>query len=136
MDCVFCQIAAGALPARVVHETRDLICFFPRRPNLLGHTLITSKAHFEHIGDCNPALGTSIFTAAQRLSSHYAKALGATGFNLLNASGTDADQSVPHLHVHYFPRTPNDDLNTWPDLPRFQTDLDELLERLKVPAQG
>lgn len=132
--CPFCAIAAGEAPARIVHETDDLLCFFPLQPNVLGHTLIVTRSHHEHVGDCPVAIGSSVFAAAQELDRHYRVALGATGFNLLNASGVDAEQSVPHFHFHFFPRRPGDGLSTWPQLPTFETDLDMLHSRLRVRA--
>lgn len=132
--CVFCAIASGRTPARIVYETDRVLCFFPRRPNLLGHTLIVSREHYHHLGDCPAALGSDLTAAAQRLAEHYAGALGSTGFNLLNASGRDADQSVQHLHLHFFPRRPGDGLDTWPRLPPFDTDLDALCARLRIPT--
>jgi histidine triad (HIT) family protein len=41
-------------------------------------------------------------------------ALGATGVNVLNASGTGSEQSVPHLHFHVVPRWSGDGFTTWP----------------------
>ncbi|MGB6881751.1 MAG: HIT domain-containing protein, partial [Microgenomates group bacterium] len=37
----------------------------------------------------------------------------ATGINILNASGKDAQQSVFHLHFHLVPRYLNDGLDMW-----------------------
>lgn len=130
--CVFCAIAAGQAPVRLVHETDDLLCFFPRRPELLGHTLIVSRAHYEDVRDCPAELGHSVFVVSQRLAQHYHRCLGATGFNLMNASDKTAEQSVPHLHFHFLPRFPGDGLKTWPQLPPFATDLDALLARIKI----
>ena len=39
--------------------------------------------------------------------------LGATGVNILNASGKDAQQSVFHLHFHIVPRNKRDGLGLW-----------------------
>lgn len=39
--------------------------------------------------------------------------LSATGVNILNASGKDAQQSVFHLHYHVVPRYKNDGLDLW-----------------------
>lgn len=136
MPCAFCSIAAGDAPARIVHETTELLCFFPLQPNLLGHTLIVTRAHYEHVGDCPASVGSAVFEAAQHLYGHYRVALGSTGFNLLNASGVDAEQSVPHLHFHFFPRLADDGLSTWPRLPPFATDLDALLRRLRLPSRN
>lgn len=40
--------------------------------------------------------------------------IGASGVNILNASGEGSDQSVPHLHLHLVPRWSGDGLDTWP----------------------
>jgi histidine triad (HIT) family protein len=106
---------------------------FPLRPNLLGHTLIVTRRHYEHAGDCPAGIGASVFAAAQHLDRRYREALGSTGFNLLNASGADAEQSVPHFQFHFFPRRAGDGLSTWPQLPPFDVDLDALQSRLRDP---
>jgi histidine triad (HIT) family protein len=131
-DCIFCAIAAKASFARVVYETDAIICFFPLEPEVLGHTLIVSKNHYHHVGDAPAALGVEIFAAAQVLAKHYQKALGTDEFNLMNASGESAEQSVQHMHFHYLPRFAADGFSTWPNLPPFKTDLDVLLARLQI----
>jgi histidine triad (HIT) family protein len=136
-ECVFCAIAAKDAPVRLVCETEALLCFFPLEPEVLGHTLIVSKGHHADMRDCPASFGAEVFEAAQFLATLYGKTLGATGFNLMNASGGDAEQSVDHLHFHYLPRFPGDGFSTWPKLPEFRTDLDALLARvtsqLRVP---
>jgi histidine triad (HIT) family protein len=130
--CIFCAIAARDLPARIVLETAELICFFPREPELLGHTLIASRAHHADVRDCPASLGASLFEVSQRLAGAYAARIGSTGFNLLCASGADAEQSVPHLHFHFLPRFADDQVSTWPSLPPFAADLDGLHKLLKI----
>lgn len=41
-------------------------------------------------------------------------ALGATGVVLLHASGIDAGQSVPHLHLHLVPCWADESVTFWP----------------------
>ncbi len=130
-ECIFCSIAVGQASVRMVHETAELICFFPKRPNLLGHTLIVTRDHYGDVRDCPASLGAALFDTAQRLARHYSAILGSTGFNLMNASGVDAEQSVQHVHFHFLPRFPTDAFSTWPALPPFETDLDTLLEQLR-----
>jgi histidine triad (HIT) family protein len=57
--CIFCAIAAGGAPVRMVHQTPDLLCFFPRHPELLGHTLIVTRMHYSDLRDCPTSLGES-----------------------------------------------------------------------------
>ena len=131
-DCIFCAIAAKQAFARIVYETDNIVCFFPLEPELLGHTLIVSKAHYHHVGDAPAELGVDIFSAAQAMAEHYSVKLGTSEFNLMNASGESAEQSVQHLHFHYLPRFENDGLSTWPRLPPFEVELDALHMRLKM----
>jgi histidine triad (HIT) family protein len=131
-DCIFCAIIAGDAPSRIVFQTPELVCFFPLEPELFAHTLIVPKAHYEDIRDTPASFGAYVFEASQFLASHYRNTLGATGFNLMNASGRDAEQSVFHLHFHFLPRFPDDKLNTWPKLPSFDVDLDQLLNKVKL----
>jgi histidine triad (HIT) family protein len=131
-NCIFCAIAAKQAFSRIVFETNKIICFFPLEPEVLGHTLIVSKAHHHHVGDAPVGLGAEVFSAAQVLSLHYKEALGTSEFNLMNASGENAEQSVQHLHFHYLPRFADDGFSTWPKLPPFKADLDALLARLNI----
>ncbi|WP_366921383.1 HIT domain-containing protein, partial [uncultured Fusobacterium sp.] len=50
---------------------------------------------------------------APKISLHFKERLGATGINILHASGKSAQQSVPHFHIHIFPRFDDDGLDTW-----------------------
>lgn len=46
-------------------------------------------------------------------ASMLAKALKATGFNIVNANGKSAQQSVFHLHFQIVPRFDNDGRHLW-----------------------
>jgi histidine triad (HIT) family protein len=115
----------------VVYESDDVICFFPLEPEMLGHTLIVSKQHYHHVGDAPQEVGAAVFSAARALSKHYEKALGTAELNLMSANGEKAEQSVQHLHFHYLPRFGDEEFSTWPMLPPFKTDLDDLVLKLR-----
>jgi histidine triad (HIT) family protein len=57
--------------------------------------------------------------------------LWATGINILNANGKDAQQSVPHLHFHLIPRFPDDHLDLRPDFPNYDWKFEEVLAKIK-----
>jgi len=130
-ECVICDLAAGRIPRWVVHETESVICFLPLELNTYGHTVIAPKAHFADLYVIPKELLQELAVTAQHLAEHYQQALGATGVNLLHASGTDAGQSVPHFHLHLLPRFGGDGLNAWPELPAVSADKDALLARLR-----
>ena len=131
-DCIFCRIVAGSAPARVVYRDDEVIAFFPRVANAKGHTLIAPVRHYADVFDMPEAVGGRIMGAVRMLGEHYGRLLGADGINLLHASGAAAQQSVFHFHMHLLPRFADDGLDTWPALPEWKGELDELLELLQL----
>lgn len=116
-DCIFCGIAAGEAKATVLYEDDHAVAFVPRIETVAGHSLIVPKPHYADIysipDDVLAALAVSCRSFALRWRDH----TGATGMNLLHASGVDAEQSVFHFHFHLLPRFANDGLRTWPTFP-------------------
>ena len=130
--CVICDLVAGNIPCWVAHETESVICFLPLELNAYGHTVIAPKKHYADLYDVPEELLHKLVGTAKRLAEHYKQALGATGINLLHASGTDAGQSVPHFHLHLLPRFAEDGLDAWPELPAVSLDKDDLLAHLRL----
>ena len=127
-----CRIAEGSEAALIAHRTEQSVCFLPLRMEAPGHTVVATIAHFSDMYDV-PATDLGDLTlTVQVVARWYRLALGATGFNLLHASGPDAQQSVQHLHVHVVPRWPKDGLDTWPTLPQMELAREREFERLRV----
>ncbi len=131
-DCVFCQIIAGATPARIVYRSEHAIAFLPRELNAKGHTVVAPICHSADLFDIPSRKLSALMHAAQFLAGHIKRRLDADGINMLHASSKAAQQSVPHFHVHLLPRFVGDDLDAWPDLPEWTGDQDELLTRIRV----
>jgi len=109
MDCVFCAIAAGRLPAHLLHEDEHflvLLDIFPLRP---AHVLILSREHAPYLSDLSAAARLHLLALAERVTQALRLAgYGARGINLLINDGPAANQHVPHLHLHLIPRQPGD----------------------------
>ena len=132
MNCVFCDLGAVRIPRWVVHETDSVICFLPLELNAYGHTVVAPKEHFADVFDIPDALLQEVIVTTKRLAAHYRQVLGATGVNLLHASGADAGQSALHFHWHLLPRFAEDGLDAWPALPAVPLDRDALAARLRL----
>lgn len=130
-DCLFCRITSGQDAADLIYEDEHVLAFLPRDLVARGHTLIAPRRHLPAIWDLPADLLDGIMRAAQLLSERYRGVLGASGINLLHASGTDAQQSVPHFHIHLLPRFPGDGLDAWPPLPEVHVDRVELTRQLR-----
>ena len=112
-DCIFCKIVNNLAPAKIVFEDEFVLAFTPKVEISKGHTLLIPKLHFENIFDVDEKLFTHFAGVMKDLSKRLVKDNNATGINILNANGKDAQQSVPHLHFHLVPRYPNDGLDMW-----------------------
>lgn len=136
--CVFCQIAAGTLPAAVVYETEELVAFLDTRPLFPGHCLLIPRPHFETLTELPEDRVTPLFAAARMLTSAVETAFDAEGSFV--AINNRVSQSVPHLHVHIVPRRRKDGLKGffWPrraygnkeDFEKAQNSLRDAVERL------
>ncbi len=114
MNCVFCRIVEGNLPKRLIYEDEHTMAFLDISGDVDGHTLVIPKKHVENIFDSDTDTLTRVISTVKRISDHYVNNCGYSGVNLLNANGPDAQQSVPHFHVHIIPRKKDDSIDAWP----------------------
>jgi histidine triad (HIT) family protein len=126
-DCTFCRIVRRQAPALIVHETPTVMAFLPLKMEVVGHTAIVPAQHYCDLYDVSDQVLSDVVIVARALAVRYRQKLGATGTNLLLASGADAQQSVPHLHFHLLlPRFPDDGLDAWPNLPHLDIDREQI----------
>lgn len=100
-DCVFCKIVAGEVPVTMVEEWTSAIAFVPLNPVTPGHVLIVPR---EHVADATKA--PDVTASVMWYAAQYATA----PCNIITSAGTEATQSIFHLHVHVVPRKENDGL--------------------------
>lgn len=112
-NCIFCKIINKELPSAIIFENEDFLAFSPKDQVSKGHTLLIPKKHRVNIFDIDKDSLERLAGIAQDLSKELLVLNGATGINLLNASGKDAQQSVFHFHLHIVPRYENDGLDLW-----------------------
>ena len=110
MDCLFCKIAAGEIPATVVREDERTIAFMDINPATRGHVLVIPRTHARDLWEVGPDDLAACALAAQDLARRARDRLGAEGVNLLNSCGEAAWQTVFHFHVHVIPRYAADPL--------------------------
>ena len=100
MDCIFCKIANGEIPATKVYEDDTVIAFNDLSPQAPIHVLIIPKEHITsaaEINSGNSAIVAHIFEVIPQI----AKAEGLTnGYRVVTNCGADSGQTVPHLHFH------------------------------------
>jgi histidine triad (HIT) family protein len=129
-NCIFCAIVAHQTPAYVVYEDDHVVAFLDREPLVRGHTLVIPKKHFETMFDMSGDVLEQVMRSTKHVAENLKIKLGAAGMNMLHASGTVAQQSVPHFHIHLAPRFPNDGLDLWPRVSYHKADLERVYEDL------
>ena len=114
VECLFCGIVAGDVPATIVLDEDDVVAFLDVRPVFKGHVLVVPRAHHVTLVDLPVSLVEPLLVAAQRVAGAVVDGLGAQGTFV--AMNNIVSQSVPHLHVHVVPRTKGDGLRGffWP----------------------
>ena len=98
-DCIFCKIAAGEIPATVVYEDERVLAFEDLNPQMPVHALIIPKEHYANIGDGVPDdLMGHVFNTVKKVAE--IKGIADSGYRVIVNTGSDAQQTAHHLHVH------------------------------------
>ena len=108
MDCIFCRIIAGAIPARKLAENEAALAFLDINPISKGHALVIPKRHCADLFDADPAELAGVMALAQQVARQTKAALGCDGLNMVQNNGAAAGQEVFHYHVHLVPRWAGD----------------------------
>jgi histidine triad (HIT) family protein len=104
MDCLFCKIIEGNIPALKIYETSHCLAFLDINPRTMGHTLVIPKKHYQNLMEMPDDQLAGLFSTAKQVASRITTKLGATGFNIFLNNGHSAGQVVQHVHVHIMPR--------------------------------
>jgi histidine triad (HIT) family protein len=101
MDCIFCRIVAGEIPADIVYQDGDLLAFRDVNPQAPTHILIIPKTHIASLNDVtskHQALMGGIVLLAKKLADK--EGISGKGYRLSISTGADGGQLVPHVHFH------------------------------------
>ncbi len=98
-DCIFCKISAGDIPSSIVYDDDQVVAFEDLSPQMPVHTLIVPRAHHANIGDDIPdALMGHLFNTVKKVAQM--KGIDQSGYRVIVNTGSDAQQTVHHVHVH------------------------------------
>ena len=98
--CIFCKIIAGEIPSNKVYEDETVFAFRDINPQAPVHILVVPKTHIGSVAEINvdnSAVIAHIFEVIPQIAQ--AEGL-ANGYRVVSNCGSDARQSVQHLHFH------------------------------------
>ncbi len=114
IDCIFCKIIKGEIPAEKIYEDDKVFAFLDLKPVSRGHALIIPKVHAADIVEASDEIAADVINQTKRIAPIIQKIVNAEGFTISSNRGEAAGQSVFHLHFHIIPRYRKDGLKPWP----------------------
>jgi histidine triad (HIT) family protein len=107
--CIFCKILAGEAEVSLVYRDEVCAAFMDIQPVNPGHLVVIPNRHAAYLADLEEEEGAQLFRVAQRLAAALRQSgLKCEGVNFFLADGEAAMQEVFHVHLHVFPRYPDD----------------------------
>ena len=100
-DCLFCKIAAGEIPSKMVYSDDELYAFEDINPQAPVHILIVPRKHIPTLNEIqkeDTGLMGKVVLLASKLAAE--KGLDKKGYRLNANCLESAGQSVFHIHFH------------------------------------
>lgn len=91
------------MPADVVHTSDRAVAFRDIAPQAPVHVLVVPRRHIAHAGVLAPEDAedlAALFAAARSVAAAEGIEGAERGYRLVMNVGADAQNSVPHLHLH------------------------------------
>jgi histidine triad (HIT) family protein len=98
VDCIFCRIASGALPAERLYEDELVLAIRDIRPQAPVHALVLPRKHVASLWElAERELAGALLSAAAEV----ARGAGLErGWRLIANTREHGGQEVAHLHLH------------------------------------
>ena len=105
---IFARILRGEIPCDKVFEDDHVLAFRDVNPQTAVHILVIPKGAYVSWDDFSASASDAEIAALMRAVGRIAADNGVaqTGYRVLVNNGADANQEVPHLHLHIFAGQP------------------------------
>ena len=100
-ECLFCRIAAGEIPAKLVFNDEKVVAFEDIKPQAPTHIIIIPRKHIPTVLDLDEEdreLVGHMHIVANQIAAE--KSLTQNGFRLVTNCKKSAGQEIFHLHMH------------------------------------
>ena len=107
-DNIFAKIIRGEILCNKVYEDGHVLAFHDINPQTPVHILVLPKGAYVSFDDFSEKASAEEIAAFVRAAGQIARDNGlvAPGYRVLANNGADANQEVPHLHLHIFAGKP------------------------------
>lgn len=99
-DCVFCNIIAGKIPAKMVYEDEMVVAFHDANPAFPIHILIVPRKHIRTLNDLPD--GDTLLSHIGKVATIIARDFGVSdyGYRFFINVNKGGGQVIFHLHAH------------------------------------
>lgn len=101
MDCLFCKIIRGDIPAKLIYRDDMVVAFDDINPQAPEHKLIVPLKHIDTLNDLhgedNELVGHMVQTA--KMLAKYLN-IAEEGYRVVMNCNKGAGQTVFHIHLH------------------------------------
>lgn len=104
VDCIFCKIVKGDIPAHKAYEDERTLAFLDIHPMTKGHALVIPKTHARLLQDLDAEDASALFETTYYLVDALQAVVDAPAATVAVNNGKEAGQEVPHVHIHIIPR--------------------------------
>ena len=101
MDCIFCKIAAGEVPADIIYTDEEVIAFRDVNPQAPVHVLIIPGEHIATLAglpEKKSVLVGHMVDVANKLA--VSEGISESGYRVVINCGQQGGQLIHHLHMH------------------------------------
>jgi histidine triad (HIT) family protein len=101
VDCLFCKIVTGDVPAMIVCESDRVLGFRDINPQAPTHVLMIPKEHHVNVAElaaADPELLAEMMREAHQVAVD--EGIAETGYRVVFNTGPQAGQTVFHTHAH------------------------------------
>ncbi len=101
MDCIFCKIVGGEIPAEVLYRDEQVIVIRDINPQAPTHLLVLPTTHLASIREIqaeNASLAGHMTVVANDMARR--EGMFDKGYRLAINCGEEGGQTVGHLHMH------------------------------------
>ncbi|MGB9598092.1 MAG: histidine triad nucleotide-binding protein [Candidatus Poribacteria bacterium] len=101
VDCLFCRIASGEIPAKIAYQDDLAVAFHDINPQAPIHIVIIPRKHIPTVADVEEN-DYEVMGYLYKVASMIAKKenISQDGFRLVINFGKSAGQEIQHIHIH------------------------------------
>ncbi|MFK7759871.1 MAG: HIT family protein [Phycisphaerales bacterium] len=103
-DSIFSKIIRGEIAAHKIYEDDFVISILDTGPLSEGHALVIPKEPAATIDELSDEHAAAVGRVLPRITRAIKKVTGARAINILQNNGTEAGQTVDHVHFHLIPK--------------------------------